>query len=127
MGSGRLGAGWIPRVEGEGVEAGGWEACVHALSHIGEGRLLGPRATGAGKSAECVCMSVCLCWHEQDCRFQSICSCAVTRCMHVCVCVLICRHVCVLLPVSGGKVYMYLCQYIHLFIGVYLACTCMQV
>ena len=28
MGSGRLGAGWIPRVEGEGVEAGGWEACV---------------------------------------------------------------------------------------------------
>ena len=100
---------------------------IHALSHIGEGRLLGPRATGAGKSAECVCMSVCLCWHEQDCRFQSICSCAVTRCMHVCVCVLICRHVCVLLPVSGGKVYMYLCQYIHLFIGVYLACTCMQV
>lgn len=99
---------------------------IHALSHIGEGRLLGPRATGAGKSAECVCMSVCLCWREQDCRCQSICSCAVTRCMHVCVCVLICRHVCVL-PVSGGKVYMYLCQYIHLFIGVYLACTCMQV
>ena len=104
------------------TETQGW-ACTHTptthtLSHIGEGRLLGPKATGAGKSGKCVCICVCLCWHEQDCICQSICLCALTRCMHVCVCVLICRHVCVLLPVSGGKVYMYLCQCIYVYKGV---------
>ena len=42
----------------------------------------------------------------------------------MCVCVLICRHVYVLLHVSCGEVYMHLRQCIYLFIGMYLyACV----
>lgn len=63
-------------------------AYTHAHSHLCRGgRLLGPRAAGAGKSGECVCMlGVCLCvWVG-----MSLIACVyilVFECMHACVCV----------------------------------------
>ena len=95
---------------------------VHTLSCIGEGRLLGPRATEAGKPAECVFRSVCLCWREQDCRCRSTCPRAATRCMHVCVCsfvgVCVCCYLC-----QVGRFIVFVSVHISVYrgvLGVYL-------